>query len=189
MKQVKWSVAVVIAIIFIIFVTVYGQSAVQQITGIAVSQTSTQWNNWKDAAAGTSGLTKGVGVVGMYVNNSGSFDMVPGDATNGFKAQITTNSTSGTGFYNIDKANLTTGSFNAAFGFTSKKVQLIAPSGNTDNVCVDFTGGTAACPAANTAGNFVLKAGTSIIYDDLAITSLSVIAASGTQEVQISTMH
>lgn len=93
--------------------------------------------------------------------------------------------TSGGAFYAIDRSNISTTSVNLAFGFTSKKIMIEVPSGNSDDICVDWLGATAVCPSANTAGDYRLSAGTSIILDDYAGTSLSVIAASGTQIVNV----
>lgn len=95
----------------------------------------------------------------------------------------TTPPTIGSAFFSVKRDNIAASSVNLAFGLTSEKVYIIADSGNTDEICLDWNGGTAACPAANTAGNDRLAAGTAMIIDDIAITSVSVIAASGTQTV------
>lgn len=95
-------------------------------------------------------------------------------------------SRSGTSVYAIKKENLTTASSNLAFGFTSKKIAIRTSAANTDEVCIDYSGGTAACPAANTAGNARIPAGFFIVLDDMALTSISAIAASGTQTLSIS---
>jgi hypothetical protein len=92
---------------------------------------------------------------------------------------------SGTAFYSNVRDNITTSSVNLAFGFTSKKVAIQAASANTDEVCIDWLGGTAVCPSANTAGDDRLIAGQTIILDQYAVTSLSVIANSGTQKVYV----
>lgn len=89
----------------------------------------------------------------------------------------------------VRRDNITTASVNIAFGFTisfpARKIQLITPSGNTDDVCVDFFGGTAVCPAANTAGNMRMAPGESLFIDDISFNSVSVIANSGTQEITV----
>jgi hypothetical protein len=90
-----------------------------------------------------------------------------------------------TGFYAVERSNITTSSVNLAFGITSRKVKLIASASNTADLCVDYAGGTAACPAANTAGHDRLKPGTSLVLDDFQTTSISIIAASGTQSLQV----
>lgn len=210
--------------------TMFAYPAISSIAGLAVAQTSTLWNNVKDAAAGD-GLTSGILAQAPMVYNGLSFDRVRGDIANGMDVDVTrisgsitpadayanpttanqmwsllgifngttwdrargsiTNGllvekkTVGTSFYANDRANITTSSVNLAFGFTSRKVKVIASPNNTADICIDWIGGTAVCPAANTAGDDRLKAGTSLIIDDYAVTSLSVIAESGTQEVQV----
>lgn len=210
--------------------TMFAYPAISSIAGLAVAQTSTLWNNVKDAAAGD-GLTSGILAQATMVYNGLSFDRVRGDIANGMDVDVTrisgtitpadayanpttanqmwsllgifngttwdrargsiTNGllvekkTVGTAFYANDRANITTSSVNLAFGFTSRKVKVIANPNNTADVCIDWLGGTAVCPAANTAGDDRLKAGTALIIDDYAVTSLSVIAESGTQEVQV----
>lgn len=210
--------------------TMFAYPAISSIAGLAVAQTSTLWNNVKDAAAGD-GLTSGILAQAPMVYNGLSFDRVRGDIANGMDVDVTrisgsitpadayanpttanqmwsllgifngttwdrargsiTNGllvekkTVGTSFYANDRANITTSSVNLAFGFTSRKVKVIASPNNTADVCIDWLGGTAVCPAANTAGDDRLKAGTAIILDDYAVTSLSVIADTGTQQVQV----
>lgn len=92
---------------------------------------------------------------------------------------------SGTGFFAVLRENIAASSINTAFGFTSKKVSVSAPAGNTADVCVDWIGGTAVCPAANTSGDARIAPGTSIILDAYAVTSLSFIAESGTQSLMV----
>ena len=89
----------------------------------------------------------------------------------------------GATFYAIKKANLTTSSANLAFGFTSKKLIVETPVTNTDEVCIDWGGGTAICPAANTAGDDRVAPGRIITLDFQAVTSISAITASGTQTI------
>ena len=98
---------------------------------------------------------------------------------------VTSEVLSGTGVFSIKRVDITTASVNLAFGLTSRKVLVVMATTNTDDVCVDWLGGTAVCPAANTAGDARLAPGTTIIMDAYAVSSLSVIAASGTQTVNI----
>lgn len=91
----------------------------------------------------------------------------------------------GNGFYAVKRTNITTSSVNLAFGFTSRKVAVETPITNTDDVCIDWIGGTAVCPAADTAGDDRLAPGTTLVLDDYLVASLSVIAASGTQTVSV----
>ena len=206
---------------------VVGYPAISQLVGLAVAQSSTLWNNVKDAAVGDS-LSSGILAQSTYLWNGASFDRVRGTggsmnvtsigsitpadtyanpttasqvwALNGlwngttwdrWRGSITNGAliekkTVGTSQYNILRVNITTASVNLAFGFTSRKVLVSAPSTNTQNLCIDWLGGTAVCPAANTAGDGTLLPGTTIIVDDYAGTSISVIAASGTQSFSVS---
>lgn len=88
--------------------------------------------------------------------------------------------------FSIDRDNITTASVNIAFGFTSNKVEIRAATGNAGDICVDWAGGTAACPAANTAGDYRLEAGQILLLDSAAYTSVSIIASTGTNVVNIS---
>jgi hypothetical protein len=115
--------------------------------------------------------------------NGATWDRLRSSITNGLLVE---KKTVGTSSFNINRANITTASVNLAFGFTSRKILITTPVGNTDSICIDYQGGTAACPAANTAGNGILIAGTSLIIDDIALASVSVIAASGTQTFSVS---
>lgn len=163
------------------------KSQVQSSAGLAVAQTSTKWVGVRDATVALDSPADGVMSSGLYVYDGSNFKLLRGDATNGLWVQVksTTGQMSGTEFYAIKKADLTTGSENIAFGFTSKKVILETPSTNTDDVCIDWIGGTAACPSANTAGNDVINPGRIIILDDYAVASISAIAASGTQTIYV----
>lgn len=235
-------------------------SAVNTISGLAVAQSSTVWNNVKDAAAGDN-LTGGVLASQLYFYDGTNFDRARGDTTNGLDVDVTRmpgssqtpsdafanpttfqgdwslvgvfngttwdrmrsatadalaatgltavgnmvyngttwdrwrgttangalveKKTVGTSSFNVKRADITTSSVNLAFGFTSRKIMITTAAGNSDEVCINYAGGTAVCPAANTAGNGRLAAGTAIIIDDIALTSISVIAASGTQTFSV----
>lgn len=87
--------------------------------------------------------------------------------------------------YEIKRVNITTSSVNLAFGFTAKKIEINLPLTNTDEMCIDWTGGTAACPSANTAGNGRYPVGYSRVLEPTSFTSISVIAASGTQTIYV----
>jgi len=126
--------------------------------------------------------TDAIGVQSFLMGyNGATWDMVriTGGALN------TTASTSGIGFYAIKRDNIAAASVNLAFGFTSKKVVIECPGSNTDEIVIDWIGGAAAVPAANTAGDDRVAPGRTIILDDYAVTSISVIAASGTQTVYV----
>lgn len=161
---------------------IVAKTAVSTIAGLAVAQSSTVWNSVKDAAVGDN-LTNGLLASALYFFDGTDFDRARGSTTFGLLVDIARMPTSGTGTYAIKSENLTTASQNFAFGFTSKKIAIRSPLTNTDEICINFLGGTAVCPAANTAGNSRMQPGGSIILDDFAVTSLSFIAASGTQTV------
>ncbi len=92
---------------------------------------------------------------------------------------------SGNSFFAITDTAIAAASQNFPFGFTSKKVMVAAPSGNGANVCVDWGGGTAVCPAADTAGDDLIKPGESIILEDFKGTSISAISATGTVTITV----
>lgn len=155
--------------------------AIQEVAGLAVAQSSTKWNSLKDIAVGDAN-TNGVGLFAPCLWNGTSCDRQRGTIAGG---ALVSQATSGTAFYSIVRDNITTSSVNLAFGFTSKKVAIQASINNTDEICLDWLGGTAVCPAANTAGDARLIPGQTMILDDYAQTSISVIAGSGTQRVNV----
>lgn len=159
-------------------------AAVQGVMGLAVAQSAKQYNDVKDYAAGD-GQTKGVLDAGCMFWNGSSADRCRGSITNGILVDVTRVPTSGTAFFSVKRENIAAASVNLAYGFTSKKISIRAPFTNTDEICIDYIGGTAVCPAANTAGDSRIAPGGSIILDDFAQTSVSVIAASGTQTVYV----
>lgn len=157
-------------------------AAVQSVMGLAVAQSAKKYNDVKDYAAGDAVLT-GVLDAGCMFWNGASADRCRGSIANGLQVDVTRVPTSGTGFYATKLENLTTASQNTAFGFTSKKVSIRSPLTNTDEICIDWLGGVAVCPPANTAGDSRIQPGGSIILDDYAVSSLSFISASGTQTI------
>ncbi len=86
--------------------------------------------------------------------------------------------------YFIKRTNITTASVNLAFGFTSKTIMIETGQSNDAEIAVSYLGGTAVAPAANTAGNDLIDAGR-IVTLDIAVTSISVIAVSGTQTIYV----
>lgn len=172
---------VLTAVLLTIGIAFVGYPAISQIAGLAVAQTSTKWNNVKDLAAGDT-LVNGVLMQSPCLWNGSSCDRQRGTIAGG---ALVSQATSGTAFFSVVRDNITTSSVNLAFGFTSKKVAIQAWSNNTDEVCIDWLGGTAVCPAANTAGDARLIPGQTMILDDYAQTSIAVIAASGTQRVNV----
>ena len=157
-------------------------AAIQSVAGLAVAQTSTKWNSVRDIAQGQNAITNGVADVAVCLWNGTTCDIQRGSITGG---ALVSQATSGTAFFAVTRADITTASVNLAFAFTSKKVSVQASINNTDDLCIDWLGATAVCAAANTAGDARLIAGQTIILDDYAVASLSVIAASGTQRVSV----
>ena len=223
--------AISIAVLLTLGITTFGKTAISDVAGLAVAQTTALWNNVRDAAVGDN-ITNGILATSVYMFNGTAFDRVRGDTTNGMDVDVTrmpggaqtpadafanpttfqgtwslcglfngttwdrcrgsiTNGlltekkTVGTSFYSVKRDNIAAASVNLTYGFTSRKISIAAPVTNTDEVCVDWIGGTAVCPAANTAGDGRLAPGSSILLDDFAGTSISVIAASGTQTVVV----
>ena len=171
----------VLAIMLVLGTAIIAVPAIQQIAGIAVAETSTKFNPIKDLAAGD-GLVRGVGMFSPCLWNGSSCDRQRGSITGG---ALVSQAASGTAFFSVNRVNITTSSVNLAFGFTSKKIAVRASVSNTADLCIDWIGGTAVCPAANTAGDGRLHPGDVYILDDYAQTSLAVIAESGTQTVDI----
>ncbi len=116
------------------------------------------------------------------VFNGTTWDRMRGSITNGVLVE---KKTVGTQFFSVKRENVGGVSINLAFGFTSRKISIRAPLTNTSEVCIDYTGGTAACPAANTAGDSRIAPGGAIVLDDYSQTSISVIASSGTQTIYV----
>ena len=117
-----------------------------------------------------------------------------GDSTTGFPVDVKSinmdpNGTGacGSAFYAIKRVNIDPNtSVNLAFGFTSEKVVVETAAGNTQNLVVDWLGGTAVAPSANTAGDDVIEPGRIITFDDYHVTSISVISAgTGSQTVTV----
>lgn len=169
----------------------FAQTAITQQSGLAVAENvpTTIWNSVRDAVSGDD-LTRGVLAVNAYMFDGTNHDRARGDTTNGLDVDVTRvggtvtvdnggtfivqKDTSGTSFFAITDTAIAQVSQNFAFGFTSKKVQVTALVAL--GVCVDWIGGTAVCPALDTAGDDVIAAGTTVVLDDYAVTSISVIA-------------
>jgi len=180
MKKTFWYPVLAIAIVIGTALVAF-PAAIQSIAGLAVAQTATKWNNVKDMAFGDA-ISSGVMMVSPCLFNGTTCDRQRGTITGG---ALVSQATSGTAFFSVDRANITTSSVNLAFGFTSKKIAVRSSVNNTADLCIDWIGGTAVCPAANTAGDGRLHPGDTYILDDYAQTSLSIIAESGTQTVNI----
>lgn len=174
--------ACVTALVLVPILTVVGVAAVTQIAGLAAAGPNNAWYNVKDAGRWTDPQSNGFLSQVPWLYTGTNFVRQQGTSTG--RAFIVPDY-AGTGFATVKRDNIAAASVNLSFGFTSKKVALEFPLTNTDEVCVDWTGGTAVCPAANTAGDDRFAPGDSILLDEYAVTSLSVIAASGTQTVYI----
>ena len=156
-------------------------AAIQQLVGLAVAQSSTKWNLLADMAKGDANQN-GVMLQSPCLWNGTTCDRQRGTIAGG---ALVSQAASGTAFFANVRSNITTSSVNLAYGFTSKKISIRTAITNTADVCVDWLGGTAVCPAANTAGDARMKPGDAFILDDYAQTSIAVIADSGTQEVTV----
>lgn len=160
-------------------------AAITQLAGLAVAQTSTQWNRLKDMAVGD-GQANGVGLFSPCLWNGTSCDRQRGSVTGGALVNVSNfPGISGTAFFSVNRNNIAAASVNLAFGFTSKKIAVRASTSNTADICIDWIGGTAVCPAVNIAGDGRLSPGVTFLLDDYAVTSLSIIADSGTQIVSV----
>jgi hypothetical protein len=156
-------------------------AAITQLAGLAVAQSLTQWNQLKDMAIGDA-QSNGSALVTPCLWNGTTCDRQRGTIAGG---ALVTQAQSGNAVFSVKRDNIAAASVNLAFGFTSKKIAVRADPTNTDEICIDWLGTTAVCPAANTSGDGRLKPGTTFVLDDYAQTSLSVIAASGTQIIYI----
>ena len=206
----KLTTYLMMTVLLVLTMAIWGRAAITQIAGLAIAESNTKWNNVRDASAGDN-LTNGILATLPFLYDGTNFDRVRGDTTYGMDVDVTRltgnvtvvqptaaslNATvtgtvttvptyAGSQFYAIKRDNITTASVNLAFGFTTKKVAIETDASNTAEVCIDWLGGTAVCPAANTAGDDRLGAGRTLILDDFAATSISIIAASGTQVVTV----
>jgi hypothetical protein len=159
-------------------------AAVTQIAGLAVAGPGPSWDNVKDAGKFTDPQTRGISstAIWLFTGSGSNFERLQGTGADGMRVQ---QKTVGTAFYANKRVDIAAASVNLAFGFTSRKVAIVAPSTNSDEICLDWLGGTAVCPAANTAGDARLAPGDSIIIDDIAVASVSVISSSGTQTINV----
>ncbi len=89
-------------------------------------------------------------------------------------------------FFAVKRIDITAlSNFTFNFGFVSRKLALELPATNTDEICVDWSGTGAVCPAVNAAGDDRLRPGTAILLDDFHIQILTIRAASGTQTIYV----
>lgn len=184
MKRLKDSIgAIAAAVSIILCVSVLSYSAITQVAGLAVAGAGTSaWTNMKDAGRWADPQTRGIGSMAIwgFTGTGSNFERIRGTAATGL---LTSQTTVGSNVFAVKRENITTSSDAISFSFTSRKVLLSFPLTNTDEVCVDWQGTTAVCPAANTAGDARFAPGDSVIIDDIATDGISVISASGTQTV------
>lgn len=76
------------AVIVVGLLTLGGYTAVRSISGLAVAQSRTEWNNLKDAAFGDN-ATNGIGAFGLYLFDGTNFDRSRGDIDNGLDVDVT----------------------------------------------------------------------------------------------------
>ena len=86
--------------------------------------------------------------------------------------------------FSIKLDNIGTTSINVPFGFVSRVVVIETDPGNSDEIAIDWFGGTAEVPAENTEGN-ELQLGGRINIQNFITSSISVIAVSGIQTVRV----
>lgn len=173
------------AFVILCSVSILSYAAITQISGLAVAGTGTSnWANLKDATKWGDPQTSGIGSFGLwgYTGTGSNFERIRGSAASGLEVN---QATVGSNVFAIKREDVTTSSIAVSFSFTSRKVLISFPLTNTAEVCVDWQGTTAVCPAANTAGDARFAPGDSIIIDDIATDGISVIAASGTQTVYV----
>ncbi len=152
---------------------------------VRLKKNSLEWPDWKDASNGDN-QTTGIPGVQLYGYDGTNYDRLKGDQTSGLWVnQKTSVQNGGTAFYAIKYTSLAAVSTTFAFGFTSRVVIVETPATNTDDVIVDWLGGAAVAPAADTAGDDIIPPGRVVVFDDYRGISISAIAASGTQTIHV----
>jgi len=177
-----WLPVLLIVMIFVVGLTMVGRTgSITELGGLAVAQSTSHWNNLKDAAAGDS-QTQGIALMTpcLWQLNLAQCNRQRGTDSG---ILIVEQQTVGAQFFAVKRTDIAAASVNVPFGFTSRKIAIEFPASNTDEVCMDWLGATAVCPAANTSGDSRHAPGTTIFIDDYQGTSFSYIAASGTQTV------
>lgn len=181
--RIKYLAIVLIIVSVMLCPPAYAQ--IQSTVGNSVEITRNVWNHQKDSMAGDN-LSTGIAASGVMGFDGAAYDRIRGDSTYGLDVDITRMPTGGgTAFYAIKRDNIAAVSVNLAFGFTAAMVVVEVPSSNTDNLVIDWLGGTAAAPVANTAGDDIVEPGRTIVFDNYHVASISVIAAGGTQTVYV----
>lgn len=93
MHDKKWSLknvigAIVAAVALTVGSVMVVHPAVSELAGLAVAQTSTLWNNVRDAAVGDN-IANGLLAISLYTYNGSTFDRIRGDTTNGMDVDVT----------------------------------------------------------------------------------------------------
>ncbi len=147
----------------------------------SVATTTTGAVTPADAYANPTTATQSWSLLGGF--NGTTWDRLRSDTTNGLQVNVKAVPTAGTAFYSIKRTNIdNSASVNLAFGFTSKKVQIETAPANTQEIIVDWIGGTAVAPAANTAGDDRIAAGRIITLDTYGVASISLIGVDNTSQ-------
>ena len=84
----KYSILGLSGFAAVLIIALYGQAAIQGITGLAVAQNAATWNNLKDASAGDN-ITNGIGAFNLFLYDGTNFDRSRGDITNGLDVDVT----------------------------------------------------------------------------------------------------
>jgi hypothetical protein len=79
---------IILAFILLLGAAVLSSAAITQISGLAVAQSSTKWNNVKDSSVGDN-QTSGIMLVNPTVYDGTNFDRIRGDTTNGIDVDVT----------------------------------------------------------------------------------------------------
>jgi DNA-binding beta-propeller fold protein YncE len=160
---------------------------INQVFGLAVEKSGNSWEFLKDAAAGDN-LSSGAGACQMYLYdpNTMLFNRSRGESTNGTQVSVTVQPPSGgSSQYCIKRTNIDPNSTLIPFGFESMNVTVTAVATNTADVVIDWIGGSAVSPVADTAGDDLLPPGRVIHFDLYKVTGLGVKSVSGTQTISI----
>jgi len=140
-------------------------SAIQGVIGMAVDAGGQDFNSVKDATNNET-ISGGVVPFAEYLYNGTNHDRA----------------NSGNEFFAIKHTAVAGTSINFDFGFPSKKVAIETLGSNSNDVCIDWLGGTAVCPASNTAGDDMLSPGLVILLEPYVVTSVSIKSATGTSQ-------
>lgn len=202
-KAGQWAFIIALCAVMISTSVWVSQSAVTNVSGLAVKQKNAAtgnvaiWNDVVDGAVGELGLTKGLAGVVLYAGDGTSSRYVKDNGNGSLRVDNTMHGQT-MEIFSVVKADLGTSAvaYDFAMDLTgsaaSKQIHLRTPSGNSGNVCINFQQSAtvlanAACPAANTASTtvVVLAPGDDIMLRDFGATGVSVIASTGTQAVYI----